>query len=113
MLQSSVLHADEAPVAMLAPGKGKTHRAYVWTYGTTSYDDTLHEWLTLHRQRATDGTAIARASDYSLARWAALVRFVDDGDLPIDNNHIENRIRPIALGRSSLLFAGSLRGGDG
>ncbi len=50
--------------------------------------------------------------DYSLGRWAALVRFVDDGDLPIDNNHIENRIRPIALGRSNWLFAGSLRGGQ-
>jgi len=74
--------------------------------------DTLHEWLTLHRQRATDGTAIARAIDYSLGRWAALVRFIDDGNLPIDNNHIENRIRPIALGRSNWLFAGSLRGGQ-
>jgi hypothetical protein len=47
------------------------------------------------------GTAIARAIDYSLGRWAALVRFVDDGELPIDNNHIENPIRPMALGRSN------------
>ena len=38
MLERGVLHADETPVAMLVPGKGKTHRAYVWTYGTTSYD---------------------------------------------------------------------------
>ena len=66
----------------------------------------------MHRKRATDGTAIARAIDHSLGRWAALVRFVDDGALPIDNNHIENRIRPIALGRSNWLFAGSLRGGQ-
>ena len=40
-----------------------------------------------------------------------MTRFIDDGDLPADNNHIENRIRPIALGRSNWLFAGSLRGG--
>lgn len=39
-------------------------------------------------------------------------RLVDDGDLPIDNNHLENRIRPIALGRANWLFAGSLRGGQ-
>ena len=71
-----------------------------------------YEWLTLHRQRATAVTAIARAIDYSPGRWAALVRFIDDGNLPIDNNHIENRIRPIALGRSNWLFAGSLRGGQ-
>ena len=39
-------------------------------------------------------------------------RYIDDGALPPDNNHIENRIRPIALGRSNWLFAGSLRGGQ-
>jgi transposase len=35
---SAVLHADETPVAMLKPGNGKTHRAYLWTYCTTRYD---------------------------------------------------------------------------
>jgi transposase len=74
--------------------------------------DMLHRWLILQRQQATDGTALARAIDYSLKRWVALVRFADDGDLPPDNNHLENRIRPIALGRSNWLFAGSLRGGQ-
>jgi len=73
--------------------------------------DKLREWLVLHRQRATDGTAIAKAIDYSLGRWLALIRFLDDGALPIDNNWVENRIRPIALGRSNWLFAGSLRAG--
>lgn len=74
--------------------------------------DMFHTWLVLQRQKATDGTAIAKAIDYSLNRWDALVRFVEDGSLPPDNNHIENRIRPIALGRSNWLFAGSLRGGQ-
>ena len=218
LLERAVLHADETPVAMLAPGKGKTHRAYIWSYSSTAFDslravvydfadsraaahpkgflegwcgklvcddysgykglftegvievgclaharrkfndlwvnhksplaeealhlfgklydierqaqelnaeqrrrlrklqsrpiaDKLHEWLVLHRQRATDGTAIAKAIDYSLGRWPALIRFLDDGALPIDNNWIENRIRPIALGRSNWLFAGSLRAG--
>jgi hypothetical protein len=73
--------------------------------------DKLREWLLLKRQKATDGTAIARAIDYSLGRWQALMRFLDDGSLPIDNNWVENRIRPIALGRSNWLFAGSLRAG--
>ncbi len=41
----------------------------------------------------------------------ALTRFLGDGDLPIDNNWVENRIRPIALGRQNWLFAGSLRAG--
>jgi transposase len=218
LLERSVLHADETPVAMLAPGKGKTHRAYIWSYSSTAFDslravvydfadsraaahpkgflegwcgklvcddyagykglftegvievgclaharrkfndlwvnhksplaeealqlfgklydverearglsseqrqrmrelqsrpiaDKLREWLLLQRQKATEGTAIAKAIDYSLGRWPALMRFLDDGALPIDNNWIENRIRPIALGRSNWLFAGSLRAG--
>jgi transposase len=73
--------------------------------------DKLREWLLLQRRQATDGTAIAEAIDYSLGRWQALTRFLDDAALPIDNNWIENRIRPIALGRANWLFAGSLRAG--
>lgn len=74
--------------------------------------ETLRQWLVLHRQRASDDTTIAKAIDYSLNRWTALMRFLEDGAVPIDNNWIENRIRPIALGRSSWLFAGSRRGGQ-
>ena len=218
LLERAVLHADETPVAMLMPGKGKTHRAYIWSYSSTQFDgvhavvydfadsraaahpkqflegwagklvcddysgykglfadgvteigclaharrkfndlwvnhksplaeealklfgklydverearelsaeqrqkirqlqsqplaDKLRQWLLLQRQKATDGTAIAKAIDYSLGRWTALTRFLDDGALPIDNNWVENRIRPIALGRSNWLFAGSLRAG--
>ena len=73
--------------------------------------DALHEWMQLTRQKITDGSATAKALDYSLKRWAALTRYLDDGDLPIDNNWVENRIRPIALGRQNWLFAGSLRAG--
>lgn len=71
----------------------------------------LHQWLTGHRPKVPDGSATARAIDYSLTRWAALTRYIDTGDLPADNNRIENLIRPIALGRSNWLFAGSLRAG--
>jgi hypothetical protein len=39
VLQQAVLHADETPVKMLAPGKGKTHRAYLWAYSTTQFSD--------------------------------------------------------------------------
>jgi transposase len=73
--------------------------------------DAMHQWLTQQRQKVPDGTATAKAIDYSLKRWKALVRFIDDGELPIDNNWVENQIRPIALGRNNWLFAGSLRAG--
>ena len=222
MLQTrAVLHADETPVPMLSPGLGKTHRAYLWSYSTSEYDElqtvvydfaegrsgvharkflgswtgklvcddysgykalfergvietgcmaharrklndlyanhrsdiaaeglryfaalyeierearelkldavgrqqlrqqrskpvaeALRQWLTRQRGQVPDGSATRKAIDYSLGRWAALIRYIDDGELPIDNNHIENRIRPVALGRSNWLFAGSLRAGQ-
>ena len=62
--------------------------------------DALHQWMVLQRQRVTDGMGTAKALDYSLKRWVALTRFVQDGRLPIDNNWIENQIRPIAIGRN-------------
>lgn len=58
-----------------------------------------------------DGSAISKALDYSLKRWTALSRYLDDGAVPIDNNWAENQIRPWALGRKNWLFAGSLRSG--
>lgn len=41
--------------------------------------------------------------------WKALTRYLDDGDAPIDNNLVEDQMRPWAIGRSNWLFAGSLR----
>ena len=73
--------------------------------------DALNQWLRQQRQHVPDGSATARAIDYSLKRWPALTRYLDDGDLPIDNNWVENRIRPIALGRQNWPFAGSLCAG--
>ena len=72
----------------------------------------LHTWMQGQRLLVTNGTAIARALDYSLKRWVALTRYLDDGQLPIDNNGIENQMRPVALGRKNWLFAGSLRAGQ-
>ena len=74
--------------------------------------DTLHSWMLAQRSQVAHGGATARALDYSLKRWQALTRFIDDGRLPIDNNWIENQIRPIAIGRKNWLFAGSLLAGQ-
>lgn len=223
LLRHAVLHADETPVGMLKPGNKKTHKAYIWTYCTTSFNPTkavvfnfaetrsgenvreflgqngqhpwkgklvtdgfsgyhptfergvtgvgcvaharrkfhelwanhgskvgeqalryfqllfkieqevagatpeerrrirqrksrrvaaaLQNWLLRQRRQVPDGSATAKAIDYSLKRWDALTRYIGDGDLPISNNWVENQIRPIALGRSNWLFAGSLRAG--
>ncbi|MBB6157372.1 transposase [Pseudomonas sp. JAI115] len=218
VLAQRVVHADETPVQLLAPGEKKTHRAYVWAYCTTPFsalravvydfspsrageharnflgtwngklvcDDfagykasfelgiteigcmaharrkffdlhaanksqlaeqalhsigglyeverqakemsdedrwrlrqevavpiagKLREWMLAQRDLVPEGSATAKALDYSLKRWVALTRYLDDGAVPIDNNPVENTIRPWALGRSNWLFAGSLRSG--
>ena len=74
--------------------------------------DQLHAWLMQQRQKIPNGSATAKAIDYCLKRWAALTRYLSDGQIPIDNNWIENQIRPIALGRKNWLFAGSQRAGQ-
>ncbi len=219
MLAHPVLHADETPVAMLDPGAGKTHRAYLWSYSIGAFEpikavvydfaesragkhaqnflgkwrgtlvcddysgykaliaegvteagcmaharrkffdlhaghqsqiagealayfqklyaierelaelehddrrrlrqeqakpilDEFETWLKGRRQQVPNGSATAKAIDYSLRRWTALIHYLHDGQVPIDNNWVENRIRPIATGRKNWLFAGSLRAGQ-
>lgn len=218
LLKHAVLHADETPVPMLAPGKRKTHQAYIWAFASTHqsalqaviyefapsragkharaflegwqgklvcddfagykagfeqgmteigcwaharrkfyelhiakkstvaekalayigqlYDieraakdlsasdrqqlrqtraepiiDALYHWLVEQRQKVPKGSATSKAIHYSLKRWSALTRYLEDGDVPIDNNWVENQVRPWALGRKNWLFAGSLRSG--
>jgi transposase len=77
----------------------KEHARLLW--------EELHAWMQLERTRVADGGAIANALDYSLRRWKALGRFLHDGAVSIDNNHIENLVRPWAMGRKAWLFAGS------
>ena len=74
--------------------------------------DALYKWLIAQQQRVPKGSATSKAIHYSLKRWAALTRYLDDGAVPIDNNWVENQIRPWALGRKNWLFAGSLRSGQ-
>mgnify|MGYP002336255326 CR=1 FL=1 len=220
VLGSRVLHADETPIALLDPGRGKTKKAYMWAYARGAFDpepgvvydfcagrggqyprefltgwsgtlvvdayggydealrvpgrivahclahsrrkfdelfkanasevagqaiqriawlymieadarqlsaeqrlrmrqerskplwEELHVWLKLERLRVPDGSSIAKAIDYSLNRWDALSQFLLDGNVPIDNNHLENQMRPWAIGRRNWLFIGSQQAGE-
>ena len=220
VLGSRVLHADETPISLLDPGRGKTKKAYMWAYARGAFDpepgvvydfcagrggqyptqlltgwsgtlvvdayggydealrvqgrivshclahsrrkfdelfkanasevaaqaiqriawlyrieadarqlsaeqrllmrqerskplwEELHVWLKLERMRVPDGSSIAKAIDYSLNRWSGLSQFLLDGEVPIDNNHLENQMRPWALGRRNWLFIGSQLAGE-
>lgn len=66
-------------------------------------------WLWMQQQyvQVLPKSAIGKALAYSMERWHKLSLYITDGRLNIDNNPVENSIRPVALGRKNYLFAGS------
>jgi transposase len=71
----------------------------------------LHDWLLALRPSVANGSSLGKAIDYTLRRWPAFACYAQTGDLNLDNNPVENSIRPIAVGRRNWLFAGSERAG--
>ena len=61
----------------------------------------LYEWLNQHHLTVPSSSPTAKAINYTLKRWPALSRYLDDGNLPICNNWVENQMRPWALGRKN------------
>ena len=71
----------------------------------------LEAWLREQRARVSKNSETGKAIDYSLKRWAAFTRFLDDGRLCMSNNAAERELRAIAIGRRNWTFAGSDEGG--
>lgn len=71
----------------------------------------MHAWLLATQRSVAAGSGTAKAIEHALKRWPALQRYASSGSLPIDNNPVENAIRPIAIGKKNWLFAGSERAG--
>lgn len=71
----------------------------------------LHAWLVANQRTVAAGSGTAKAIAHALKRWPALELYAGSGSLPIDNNPVENAIRPIAIGKKNWLFAGSERAG--
>jgi transposase len=69
-------------------------------------------WLLAQRVQLVNADVTAKAIDYTLRRWQALTVHLQDARIPIDNNAVENAIRPIALGRKNWLFVGSQQAGE-
>ena len=67
----------------------------------------MEDWLKEQLNNTLPKSAIGSAIAYTLTLWPRLIRYTDDGRFHIDNNLIENSIRPVALGRKNYLFAGS------
>lgn len=70
----------------------------------------LRQWLEEEYPKVLPKSTIGQAIAYSLNRWKTLSLYIHHGMAEIDNNLVENQVRPLALGRKNYLFAGSARG---
>ena len=111
LLMIQRLYAIEAELRKKTDGTAQHRREYRQQHSQPVMQQ-LYEWLNQHYLTVPSSSPIAKAINYTLKRWPALSRYLDDGNLPICNNWVENQMRPWALGRKNWLFAGSLRSGQ-
>jgi transposase len=69
--------------------------------------DEFHQWMKNELVEVLPKSPIGQAISYTLERWNGLCIYTTNPKLNIDNNPVENSIRPIAIGRKNYLFAGS------
>ena len=67
----------------------------------------LKEWIESQSIKVLPKSPLGKAMTYCIKQWPKLIKCFEDGRLELDNNLIENKIRPLALGRKNYLFAGS------
>lgn len=72
--------------------------------------EAFKKWLDHHLPKTSDQAALGKAIRYCISNWVELTHYLKDGRIEIDNNLIENAIRPFALGRKNWLFNGSPSG---
>jgi transposase len=92
-------------------GKNPAERHTVRQDHSKPLVDALEAWLRSERKKLSSKAPVAKAIDYSLKRWRAFTRFLDDGRLCMSNNAAERAVRGIAVGRRNWTFCGSDAGG--
>jgi transposase len=70
----------------------------------------LGKWLHQERNAVLPKSLMGKAIEYCTNLWSSLMNYLENGEYQIDNNAIENKIRPVAIGRKNYLFAGSHQG---
>ena len=68
---------------------------------------TLKEWMLKELPKLLPTSPVGKAMTYFLKRYDKLIVYTTNADLRIDNNRVENAVRPVAIGRKNYLFAGS------
>lgn len=69
--------------------------------------DEIEKWMNGHKNKVLSSSPLGKAIAYTLPRWKGLCAYAQHGQIEIDNNLVENAIRPLAIGRKNYLFAGS------
>jgi transposase len=93
-------------------GRSPAQRGDVRQLSSAPLLEQLKAWLSATQRTLSAKSPLAAAIHYTLARWAALTRYLGDGRIEIDNNAAERAIRALVLGRRNYLFAGSDVGGE-
>src|SRR5258706_13241168 len=93
-------------------GQSADHRHEVRQQRSKPVVEALEEWLRTERRKLSSKSPVAKAIDYSLKRWRAFTRFLDDGRICLSNNAAERAVRGIAVGRRNWTFCGSDSGGQ-
>jgi transposase len=102
-----VLFAIEREINGMMPSE----RVHVRNERSRPLVTALEIWLREQRTRVSKNSETGKAIAYSLKRWAALARFLDNGRLCMSNNAAERELRAVAVGRRNWTFAGSDEGG--
>jgi transposase len=74
--------------------------------------DSLHKWLFEEQPNHLPKGPLGSAISYALNQWDRLVCFLDNANIPVDNNASESALRVVALGRKNFLFVGDVEAGD-
>lgn len=101
------LYAIEAQQRAASPEQ--RHRAR--TEESAALLGEFEQWLHAQANRVPPKAPIGIAIGYALKNWKALVCYLKDPRIEIDNNRVERALRPVALGRKNFLFVASERGG--
>jgi hypothetical protein len=108
--QIGLLYAVEKKLREQKAGPALRQAMRVWQ--SQPVLNRLHRSMELIRRKTLPQGLLGQAIDYTLKRWTALNQFITDGTLEIDNNLIENSIRPSALGKKNFLFFGHPEAGE-
>ena len=93
-------------------GRSPDQRREVRTARARPLLNSMHDWLEASLSKLPRKSETAAAIHYALARWNALVRYLDDGRIELDNTAAERALRAVVIGRKNYLFAGSDSGAE-